>query len=110
MGLVLATLLLSVAGCRDGFAYDQRGGPAIADHIRSLESPLLDDVHYRAGDFMDAATIDLVLMPGVETSDARAFMCATALPWAEAADPPDGLSIVAWDRAGKVLASDSECR
>lgn len=108
--LVLAALAASVAGCWYGYDYDQRGGRAIADHIRGLHSPLVVQVDYRAGDSIDPSTIDIFLKPGVETSDAQAFICSIALPYAEAADPPDSLSIVALNGAAEIIASDSECR
>jgi hypothetical protein len=109
--LVLALLTSFVTGCTDGLGYDQQGGPAIADHIRGLSSPLVSTVDYRAGNIMDSATIDITLIPGVADADAKAFVCEVALPWAESSDPPDGLGIDVWDSAGKtIVASDLDCR
>jgi hypothetical protein len=109
--LALIPLTLFVTGCTDGLGYDQRGGLAIADHIRELSSPLVSTVDYRAGNFMDSATIDITLMLGVADEDAKAFVCEVALPWAESSDPPDGLGIDVWDSASKrIVASDLDCR
>ena len=107
----LATLLaVVVSGCAAG-GYDQRGGPAIANHIRVLESPLVLTVQYAQGDVIDSAVIDITLRPGVADADGKAFLCSVALPWAESSDPPEGLGIDLWSSSPtRLVAADLDCK
>ena len=105
--ILLAILLATVlAGC----SYDQANGPGIAEHLRGLQSPIVAEVRYVAGGFLHAATIEIVLKDGVVESDASAFICHEALPFAEASNPPERLAIKALDRNDRVVATDQTCR
>lgn len=59
---------------------------------------------------MHPATIEIWLNSGVDNTAADTFICTIVLPWAEAADPPAGLEIVALAQDGSVLTSDAACR
>jgi hypothetical protein len=111
-GLVLSALLaITQASCLQNVQQnDQRNGPGIAEHIRDLQSPIVAQVLYQPGDVLRAATIILVLRPGVGAGDASAFICTVAYPYAEASDPPYHLRMVAWDGDSRVVASDTGCR
>src|SRR5215468_6413962 len=90
---LVAVVLVAVGlvGCGAEVGYDQRGGPAIAEAIRSAGSSLVATVAYHPGDFMDAATIDVTLVPGAGRSDARSLVCSVIRPALAAGDPPDSL-------------------
>lgn len=107
--LIAGVLALALLGCGigDHGGYDQRGGPAIAERIRDASSPIVQDVAYNPGDYMDAATIDIILRPGVGADEARAFICDVAVPAVVNGDPPDSLGIDAWDATStRIVASD----
>ena len=100
----LAAILL--VGCSVEQAdYDQRDGPAVADQIRLASSPVVQDVSYRPGDFMDAATISIILRPGVEDREAITFICAVVLPALSGADLPDSLGVDVLDDAWELSYS-----
>ena len=107
-GPLVAVVLVAVGlvGCGAEVGYDQRGGPAIAEAIRSAGSPLVATVAYHPGD-MDAATIDVTLVPGAGSSDARSLVCSVIRPALASGDPPDSLGVDVRDAQGaEVLASD----
>jgi hypothetical protein len=106
---IAGVVALALLGCGigDQGAYDQRGGPAIAEHIRRASSPIVQEVAYNPGDYMDAATIDIILRPGVGADEARAFICDVAVPAMASGEPPDSLGIAAWDATStRIVASD----
>ena len=105
---LVSVAALVVAGCAGSHGgYDQRGGPEIANQIRLAASPIVEEVAYNPGDYVDAATIDIVLQPGATPSEARAFICSVALPLIATGDPPDSLGIAAWDAGStRIVASD----
>jgi hypothetical protein len=109
-GCAVALASASVFGCTPELGYDQRGGPSIADHIRTLQSPLVSRVDYQPGDAGRSATISVVLKPDVDVTAAQGLVCGIALPFAEAADPPAGLSIIAVRDDSQVVVSDDACR
>ena len=109
--MLAPVLAIVVSGCATGGGYDQRGGPAIAEHIRDLGSPLVLTVQYARGDFVDSAMIDITLQPGVSDADAKEFLCTVAIPWAESSDPPAGLGIDLWNSSStRLVASDLDYR
>ncbi len=103
LGILLAIVF---AGC----SYDQANGPGIAEHLRGLQSPIVAEVRYVAGDVLHAATVEITLTDGVAETDASTFICHEALPFAAASNPPDRLAIKALDRKGSVVATDVACR
>ena len=85
-------------------AYDQEGGPAIADAIRNASPPSVLDVYYRDGDFMDGATVNITMEGTVP--EAEAFLCEVVDPIVRNGDPPEGLGVWVWDPNDEVLAVD----
>lgn len=100
-------LVLLVSGCLGFPSYDQRGGPAIAARIRAGNSPLVESVTYKPGDYLDPATIDIALRPGVTTAQARSLICDLAMPAVRAGAPPDSLGVSAWT-GDAIIASDQD--
>jgi hypothetical protein len=107
LGFRLLTAALLLSGCRP---YDQAGGPAIAEHIRGLQSQGISEVLYEAGNVLRPATILIVFRAGTSSDEARSFLCGDAMPYAEAANPPEDLAIVAMDSSGDVLVTEDVCR
>lgn len=103
---VHAVTLVAVGGCLIGCSlyYDQRGGPAIADAIRESSPPSVIDVSYRAGDYVDGATVN-VTMEGT-VAQVEAFVCDVVEPIVRSGDPPEGLGVWVWDSNEEVLAVD----
>ena len=101
MAGAVAVLLV---GCGIGEAgYDQRDGPAIANRIRLASSPIVQEVSYRPGDFMDSATITIILKRGVEAGAAEAFICSVVVPALSSGEPPDSLSVDILDDASELM-------
>lgn len=108
---VLAWLFtLLIGGCHGFAAYDQRDGAAIADAIRAAGATSIQDVTYKPGDYLDPATIDVILKPGVSKADAAGLVCSVVKPAIAAARPPDSLGVVLWDpTATSVVATEQDC-
>lgn len=111
--LACASLAVVTAGCLGSFAhYDQRGGPAIARVIQEAHSPIVTDVWYNAGDYMDPASVTVVLRRGVPQDQALAFVCEIVLPAVRQGDPPDSFGVEVWDNnVTRIVATDldDEC-
>ena len=102
-------LPLLVGGCYLGYPdYDQRDGSGIASNINGAKSPIIDDVWYHPGNYTDPATVNIQLRAGATPDEARAFICEVAMPIVRSGNPPDDLSVVAWDTQTRVVASDSD--
>jgi hypothetical protein len=100
-------VVFGLVACGAEVGYDQRGGPAIAEAIRSAGSPLVMTVVYHPGDFVDTATIDVILVRGAGSSEARTLVCSVIRPALAAGVPPDSLGVDVWDaQEAEVLASD----
>lgn len=106
LGLVLPFAIL---GCSKLGTYDQRGGAAIAEAIRAAHSPVIQDVRYYPGDYLDPATIDIRQRPDVTRAEALTMMCTIAMPLVRAGDPPNGLGVSAFDSdLARSLATDAD--
>jgi hypothetical protein len=109
VGLLILALIVFGSGCTlDYGAYDQRGGSEIANRIDAAKLPFIEAAWYSAGDYMDPATVDIKLRAGATAEQARKFICDVAMPIVSSGDPPDGLSVVAWNTAYEIIASDSD--
>lgn len=100
--IALATSVAVLTGC--ALAYEQRGGPAIADAIREASPANVVKVSYQAGDFMDGATVN-VTMDGT-VAEAESFLCEVVTYIVRNGDPPESLGVWIWSRDDDVLAVD----
>jgi hypothetical protein len=105
--LFLVALAPALLAC--GYSdYDQRGGQAIADQIRSAAGPIVQEVSYSAGDSIDPASVDIFVRPGTPASEVSALMCGVVIPTIRAGDPPDDFGTTILDHLGtSVLATES---
>jgi hypothetical protein len=103
--LAIACLATISGGCELVEDYDQRGGPAIAAKIRAASSPIVTEVFYLEGDYMDAASVHVTLRAGTPEADALALVCEVIVPTIQDGDPPEGFSVALWDR-DRVVATD----
>jgi hypothetical protein len=85
-------------------AYDQKGGPAIADAIREASPRSVLDIYYTPGDYMDSATVNITM--DVTVAEAEAFVCEVVEPIVRNGDPPEGLGVWVWSPGGRDLAVD----
>ena len=105
--VLVAVIAVAVASCQTH--RDPRGGTAIAEHIRNLNAPIVADVRFEGGSTFTGAVLTITFRPDADNDSIRAFMCQEAMPYAEAADPPDDLAIVAV-RNGDIVLTEDVCR
>jgi hypothetical protein len=103
-GCALAISIVNVSLVSCVLAYDQKGGAAIADEIRTASPATVQEVAYVEGDFMDGARVDIVMRADATVDEAEALMCDVVQPIFDAGDPPDSLVVLAFDEGGSVLA------
>jgi hypothetical protein len=107
VAIALAVGLL-VVGCGMP-GYDQRGGQVITDKIAAASSPLVLSVEYQRGDYMDPASTNVVVRPGVTKVQAVTLICDVIDPIIAAGDPPESFGVTVWDSTeSAVLATDDD--
>jgi hypothetical protein len=95
---------MAVVAC----GYDQRGGQAIADSIRT-SSPLVQAVDYRPGTMEEPPVIQVGVRSGVTRTEAIGLVCNVIKPIIAAGKPPDKLEVEVYDLATfQSLAHDTE--
>jgi hypothetical protein len=94
-----------VGGCDSLRGYDQRDGPAIAEAIQRQASPDVLRVVYLPGDFMDPASIQVHVAPGVDEDVAYVLYCNAIWPAVTTRTAPEAFGIDVLDPAGRLLLS-----
>jgi hypothetical protein len=107
-GLATVIVLTVAVGCgRDN--YDQRGGPAIAEAVRALNSPIVEEVAYRPGTTLDAARIDIIVGSNANAEALTELMCSQVRPLLQRGDPPESMTVLAWrEGSDRILRVDTD--
>ena len=103
--LAVATVLVVVAGCAP--QRDQ----VVVDRLNAAKSPLVRDVFYRPGGFLDDAEIIVYLRAGVTDTQAREFWCQVVVPAGGTEFDSGPSAVTVWNDSGTVnmIPADTSC-
>lgn len=108
LGIAMLSL---VAACQSFPSFDQAGGQSIADQIAASHSPIVGSLVLHPGDYLDGASVQITLRPGVADADAVALMCDLIEPAIRNGNPPTGFTVDIWDDTSSriVVTEDRPC-
>lgn len=109
LAVACAILALTIVACSSFDRYDQKGGPTIASEIEAATGSGVKDVSYTLGDYLDPATVVILMNAGATSRDADEIICRVVAPIVASGDPPTGFSVSVFDEASTtMLASDAD--
>lgn len=107
--LLCTFLAIALTACSSFETYDQKGGPEIASKIKSANLANVKDATYKPGDYLDPASVTILMGPQTTSDEAHRLMCNLISPIVANGNPPSDFSIFIFDETGNTLiASDTD--